>query len=58
MRVRGDDGVEIFVCIAGLHTWHLKGHAVYTQVILDSFRRILRYLNITSQVPARMTYST
>ena len=29
MRVRGDDGIKIFVFIAGLHSWHLKEHAMY-----------------------------
>ena len=50
MRIRGNDGIKIFLFIASLHTWNLKGMPC-TQDILDSLRRILRYLIITSQVP-------
>ena len=29
MRVKGDDGIKIFVFITGLHSWHLKEYAMY-----------------------------
>ena len=54
MRVMGDDGIKIFVFIASLHTWHLKGHAMHPGYFrlpqVHSQLQPLKYL--------RMTYST
>ena len=54
MRVMGDDGIKMFVFIASLHTWRLKGHAMHPGYFripqVHSQLQPLKYL--------RMTYST
>ena len=48
MRIRGDDGIKIFVFIAGLHSWYLKEHAMYPGYfrLSDAFSGMIH-----SQVP-------
>ena len=50
MRVMGDDGIKIFVFIASLHMWHLKGHAMHPEYFrlpqVNSQVQPLKYLRM------------